>query len=63
MGVRRLFAILALVAAPAFADSPQIGQVSKDSVWVPTPERMIHTSGQRGAKPVQVIGGRSRATA
>jgi len=28
--------------APAFAQStPQIGQVSRDSVWVPTPERMI----------------------
>jgi SAM-dependent methyltransferase len=30
------------VASPAFAQAaPQIGQVSKDSVWVPTPERMI----------------------
>jgi SAM-dependent methyltransferase len=32
------------VAAPAIAqtgDAPQIGQVSKDSVWVPTPERVI----------------------
>ncbi len=38
---------LALVAAAALAQTapaqtpPQIGQVSKDSVWVPTPERMI----------------------
>lgn len=29
-------------ASPALAQAaPQIGQVSKDSVWVPTPERMI----------------------
>ena len=36
----------ALLALPAHAqtpaaEAPQIGQVSKDSVWVPTPERMI----------------------
>jgi len=32
----------ALAAAPGAAQAPpQIGQVSKDSVWVPTPERMI----------------------
>jgi len=29
-------------SAQAPADPPQLGQVSKDSVWVPTPERMIH---------------------
>src|SRR5262245_21659325 len=38
---------LALLAFSAIAQTPptaapQIGQVSKDSVWVPTPERMIH---------------------
>ncbi len=27
--------------APGAGDVPQIGQVSKDSVWVPTPERLI----------------------
>ena len=38
-----LIAAAALAAAPAAAQTPpaQIGQVSKDSVWVPTPERMI----------------------
>ena len=36
-----------MAAAPAWAqaprtpDVPEIGQISKDSVWVPTPERMI----------------------
>ena len=35
-------AAASLVAVPAAAQAPpQIGQVSKDSVWVPTPERMI----------------------
>ena len=39
-------AVLLLLAAPALAqtaatDAPQIGQVSRDSVWVPTPERLI----------------------
>jgi len=35
-------AAASLAAAPAAAQAPpQIGQVSKDSVWVPTPERMI----------------------
>lgn len=39
-------AALLLLAAPAQAqvspnDPPQIGQVSRDSVWVPTPERVI----------------------
>ncbi len=28
-------------AQPAATDAPQIGQVSRDSVWVPTPERVI----------------------
>jgi precorrin-6B methylase 2 len=28
--------------AVAQAPAPKIGQVSKDSVWVPTPERLIH---------------------
>jgi SAM-dependent methyltransferase len=40
--MRGVAAILALAAAPALADAPRIGQLSKDSVWVPTPERMIH---------------------
>jgi len=46
--VRALLAAWALLAAetlaaqPAAAPAPpQIGQVSKDSVWVPTPERLI----------------------
>jgi SAM-dependent methyltransferase len=30
-----------LSAQPAASDAPQIGQVSRDSVWVPTPERVI----------------------
>lgn len=35
-------ALLAACAAVAqTADAPQIGQVSRDSVWVPTPERVI----------------------
>jgi hypothetical protein len=34
-------AILALVGALSFLASPEFGQQSKDSVWVPTPERMI----------------------
>jgi SAM-dependent methyltransferase len=33
--------LLALVCGSAAAQAPQIGQVSRDSVWVPTPERMI----------------------
>lgn len=41
--MRFLLAVAALsVAAWAQEQAPQIGQVSKDSVWVPTPERMIH---------------------
>ena len=28
-------------AQPASTDAPQLGQVSRDSVWVPTPERLI----------------------
>ena len=36
-----LLAYGATVAAQAF-DAPQLGQISKDSVWVPTPERLIH---------------------
>ena len=43
-GIVRAFAVLlacALPAAHAQAPVPQLGQVSKDSVWVPTPERMI----------------------
>ena len=27
---------------PLEPEKPYIGQISKDSVWVPTPERMIH---------------------
>ena len=33
--------MLLLVSAAVSAQAPQIGQVSRDSVWVPTPERMI----------------------
>lgn len=40
-----LLALCLALAAPGAgadgADPPQIGQVSKDSVWVPTPERVI----------------------
>jgi SAM-dependent methyltransferase len=42
-----LGAVMTLLACSAAAqpvpatESPQVGQVSKDSVWVPTPERMI----------------------
>ena len=34
-------AAAALAQSPQAGDAPQIGQISKDSVWVPTPERMI----------------------
>ena len=37
----RGFAVLALFAGAVHAQTPELGQVSKDSVWVPTPERMI----------------------
>jgi SAM-dependent methyltransferase len=38
----RKYVFFLLLALPAFAaESPQIGQASKDSVWVPTAERMI----------------------
>jgi SAM-dependent methyltransferase len=37
----RLFVILALLIGTVQAQTPELGQVSKDSVWVPTPERMI----------------------
>jgi len=36
------FLVLALLTATVCAQTPEIGQVSKDSVWVPTPDRMIH---------------------
>jgi SAM-dependent methyltransferase len=42
--MRRFIALMCMAAAigASFAaDAPQLGQVSKDSVWVPTPERMI----------------------
>lgn len=32
----------ALAQAPTADGAPQIGQISRDSVWVPTPQRMIH---------------------
>jgi SAM-dependent methyltransferase len=41
VGVRSFAVLLWLVGAAAFAQAPQFGQVSRDSVWVPTPERMI----------------------
>lgn len=42
---RAIAAAVLACAATALAqpaDAPQVGQVSKDSVWVPTPERLIH---------------------
>jgi hypothetical protein len=41
--LRTLALALSLVAfaAPASSDAPRIGQESRDSVWVPTPERVI----------------------
>ena len=36
-----LSASAAQAQTPNAGDAPQIGQVSKDSVWVPTPERLI----------------------
>ena len=48
MGIARTLALAAALAWSPFGSTalaqaaPQIGQVSKDSVWVPTPERMIH---------------------
>jgi SAM-dependent methyltransferase len=41
VGVRGFLVLLALVCGSAAGQAPQIGQVSRDSVWVPTPERMI----------------------
>ena len=37
----QLSALVALAGHAAATDVPQIGQVSRDSVWVPTPERVI----------------------
>jgi SAM-dependent methyltransferase len=37
-----LFVLLNVSAAAQQPDRPQIGQVSRDSVWVPTPERVMH---------------------
>jgi SAM-dependent methyltransferase len=46
MGVTRrsgwAFAVLLFLALAVRAQTPEIGQPSKDSVWVPTPDRMIH---------------------
>ena len=36
-----LFVVL-FFAAAVHAQAPELGQASKDSVWVPTPDRMIH---------------------
>jgi SAM-dependent methyltransferase len=42
VGVRTaVFFTLSVYCALLFAQAPQIGQVSQDSVWVPTPERVI----------------------
>jgi SAM-dependent methyltransferase len=41
VGVRAALASLLLSGAALAQPAPQIGQPSKDSVWVPTPERMI----------------------
>jgi SAM-dependent methyltransferase len=40
--MKRVLPLLLCLASTAFAAEPHLGQVSKDSVWVPTPERMIH---------------------
>jgi len=40
-GLAAALAWMAFAAAAFAQGAPQIGQVSKDSVWVPTPERMI----------------------
>jgi SAM-dependent methyltransferase len=37
-----LLFLLLTFAGAVLAQAPEIGQVSKDSVWVPTPDRMIH---------------------
>jgi hypothetical protein len=34
-------ALFVLIGQPAATEAPKIGQVSQDSVWVPTPERVI----------------------
>ena len=42
LGLSTLMVLAGHAAAqPAATDVPQIGQVSRDSVWVPTPERVI----------------------
>jgi SAM-dependent methyltransferase len=41
VGIRSVALFLALLIPAAAAELPEVGQVSKDSVWVPTPERMI----------------------
>jgi precorrin-6B methylase 2 len=46
LSLRHFLCLLLLVCAPALAQQPsgnvpQIGQESRDSVWVPTPERLI----------------------
>jgi SAM-dependent methyltransferase len=41
VGIRSLALFLVLLGPAAAAELPEVGQVSKDSVWVPTPERMI----------------------
>ena len=52
MRARLVAVALALCAGAGWAQvpatgAPQLGQVSKDSVWVPTPERMIRRLMQR----------------
>jgi len=41
VGIRTAVLTLFLFSGISFGQTPQIGQVSQDSVWVPTPERMI----------------------
>ena len=46
LSLRHLLCLLLLACAPALAQQPpdkvpQVGQESRDSVWVPTPERLI----------------------
>jgi SAM-dependent methyltransferase len=41
VGIKTLALFLVLVVPAAAGELPEVGQVSKDSVWVPTPERMI----------------------
>ena len=41
MGIKSFLVLALFAVSAAAAEAPEIGQQSKDSVWVPTPERMI----------------------